>query len=249
MTNYHPNMAWPAEPPGRQPHPAPTGWRPGAPYAPGPPPVPPLEPAGVLWTGIPFMTFGLGSPVTFVYGGFRAKSRQLIAAGAGYGASYLVVFGLLFSGTGPAILLGVLLFLALWLTSSVHAVAVRRQVYPRRTPRDRANAHAVKMAQYRRGLREQARQLLAEDPALAVELCIGRPDLPRAYDDGGLIDVNHAPGPTLGLLPGMTDALVQRILKVRENQGGFVSAEEMGIDADLPPDVVQRISEYAIFIR
>lgn len=203
----------------------------------------------MLWTSIPFMTFGLGSPISFVYGGFRAKSNQLIFAGAGYGASYLVIFGMLFSHSAPVIALGLLLFLALWLTSSVHAVVVRRQVYPRRTARDRANAHAVQMAQYRRGLREQARQLLAEDPGLAVELCIGRPDLPRAYDDGGLIDVNHAPGPTLGLLPGMTDELVQRVLTVRESQGGFVSAEEMGIDADLPPDAVQRIAEYAIFIR
>lgn len=203
----------------------------------------------MLWTSIPFLTFGLGSPISFLYGGFRAKSNQLIFAGAGYGASYLAVFGLLFSGSTPAIMLGVLLFLALWLTSSVHAVAVRRQVFPRRTARDRANAHAVQMAQYRRSLREQARQLLADDPGLAVELCIGRPDLPRAYDDGGLIDVNHVPGPTLALLPGMTDELVQRVLNVRENQGGFVSAEEMGIDADLPPDVVQRLAEYVVFIR
>jgi hypothetical protein len=203
----------------------------------------------MLWTSVPFLTFGLGAPISFIYGGFRAKSNQLIIAGAGYGASYLVVFGLLFSGSAPAIMLGLLLFLALWLTSSVHAVAVRRQVYPRRTARDRANAHAVQMAQYRRSLREQARQLLADDPGLAVELCIGRPDLPRAYDDGGLIDVNHAPGPTLGLLPGMTDELIQRVLRIRANQGGFVSAEEMGVDADLPPDLVQRIAEYAIFIR
>jgi hypothetical protein len=203
----------------------------------------------MLWTSVPFLTFGLGSPISFLYGGFRAKSNQLIIAGAGYGASYLVVFGLLFSGSAPAIVLGLLLFIALWLTSSVHAVAVRRQVYPRRTARDRANAHAVQMAQYRRNLRDQARQLLADDPGLAVELCIGRPDLPRAYDDGGLIDVNHVPGPTLALLPGMTDELVQRVLQVRDNQGAFVSAEEMGIDADLPPDIVQRLAEYAVFIR
>lgn len=216
---------------------------------PAAPPLPPMQPAGLLWAGVPLMSFGLGSPISFVYGGFRARSRPLVAAGVGYGACYLAVFTLLFSGSAGPILLGLLLFLALWLTSSVHAVVVRRQVFPRTTPRDRANAHAIQVAQYRRGLRQQARQLLAEDPALAAELCIGRPDLPRAYDDGGLVDVNHAPGPTLGLLPGMTDELIQRVLRVREHQGGFVSAEELGIDADLPPDLVQRIAEYAVFIR
>jgi hypothetical protein len=211
--------------------------------------MPPIETAGLLWTSVPFITFGLGSPVSFVYGGARAKSRALVAAGAMYAVSYLAVFGLWFSGSGAAVALGLLLFMGLWLTSSAHAVVVRRQVFPRRTPRDRANAQAIQVAQYRRSLREQARQLLAEDPALAVELCIGRPDLPRAYDDGGLIDVNHAPGPTLGLLPGMTDELIQRVLRIRTNQGGFVSAEEMGVDADLSPDLVLRIAEYAIFIR
>jgi len=37
--------------------------------------------------------------------------------------------------------------------------------------------------------RQQARQLLANDPGLARELRIGRPDLPRDYDDGGLVAV------------------------------------------------------------
>ena len=34
-------------------------------------------------------------------------------------------------------------------------------------------------------------------PALAGELRIGRPDLPREYDDGSLVDVNRVPGAVL----------------------------------------------------
>jgi hypothetical protein len=37
---------------------------------------------------------------------------------------------------------------------------------------------------------------------MAWELRIGRPDLPRVYDDGGLIDVNHVPPQVLATLPG-----------------------------------------------
>jgi hypothetical protein len=46
----------------------------------------------------------------------------------------------------------------------------------------------------------------------ARELRIGRPDLPREYDHGGLVDVDHVPGEILtsrlGLAPGETAAIV-----------------------------------------
>jgi hypothetical protein len=38
---------------------------------------------------------------------------------------------------------------------------------------------------------------------LAAELRIGRPDLPRHFDDGGLIDVNTVPAQVLSRLPGL----------------------------------------------
>jgi DNA uptake protein ComE-like DNA-binding protein len=213
------------------------------------PQAPLIEPQGVLWASIPLLTFGLGAPIAFIYAGTRRRSLALPAAGIGYLAGYLGVFGLLISGSWAVVALGLMLFMTLWVTSSIHALMVRSQVYPRRSRRDRANAQAVEVAKYRRALREQARQIVAEDPALALELRIGRPDLPRAYDDGGLVDVNHCPPPTLGLLPGLTDELIQQVVRVRAEQGGFISVEELGVQADLPPDLVQRISEYAIFIR
>jgi hypothetical protein len=144
--------------------------------------------------------------------------------------------------------LGVLLLMTLWITGSVHAFAIRPKLYPRRTPRDRLNQHAVEVARYRRELRTEARKLVAEDPGLAHDLGIGRPDLPRAYDDGGLIDVNHAPAQALAMLPGMTYELVTRIVRLRAEQGAFISAEELALHADLPPDVVPGIAEYGIFL-
>src|SRR5690606_39982870 len=39
---------------------------------------------------------------------------------------------------------------------------------------------------------------------LAKRLAIGRPDLPRQFDDGGLIDLNHAPEHVLTSLPGVS---------------------------------------------
>lgn len=34
----------------------------------------------------------------------------------------------------------------------------------------------------------------------------------------------------------------------RGEQGGFVSAEELSVDADLPPEVLPKLAEYAIFL-
>jgi DNA uptake protein ComE-like DNA-binding protein len=207
------------------------------------------EARGVLWSVVPLLTLGFGAPFSFVYAANRTRSWKLAMAGTGYGVVYLGdVFALVASSSGGVIALGIVLFLVLWVTSSIHAFVVRPTVFPRRTQRDRLNEHAVEVAQYRRMLRDEARRLLAEDSALAHELRIGRPDLPRAYDDGGLIDVNHAPAPTLGLLPGMTDELVRKVVRVREQTGTFVSVEELAVDADLPPDLIHRMAEYTIFL-
>jgi DNA uptake protein ComE-like DNA-binding protein len=212
------------------------------------PPPPAVEPQGVVWSVVPLLTLGFGAPFSFVYAANKSRSWKLAAAGAGYGVAYLANFFTLASSSGVGVALGILLFLVLWVSSSIHAFVVRPTVFPRRTPRDRLNQHAVEVAKYRRMLRDEARRLLTEDPALAHELRIGRPDLPRAYDDGGLIDVNHAPAPTLGLLPGMTDELVQKVVRVREETGTFVSVEELAVDADLPPDLIHRMAEYTIFL-
>src|SRR5690242_12774238 len=106
------------------------------------------------------------------------------------------------------------------------------------------------MARQRRSLREAARKIVADDPVLARELRIGRPDLmPRQFDDGGLIDVNHVPPEVLSRLPGLTYEMVDQIMRLRGQTGGFVSAEELVVQCDLPPSVVSDIAEYALFLR
>ena len=96
-------------------------------------------------------------------------------------------------------------------------------------------------------LRRQARET-ARDVSMAWELRIGRPDLPREFDDGGLVDVNHAPAAALTELPGMTPALAERVVRVREECGGFTSVEELSALAELPPALTPRIDEFAIFL-
>ncbi|SFO09341.1 Helix-hairpin-helix motif-containing protein [Actinomadura madurae] len=246
-----------ARPPHRPPHTQP-GWRPPYPGPPVPPrpPLPPPIPApapettrGVLWASVPFMTLGYGTPFSFLYAAIRRGSWGLGVTAAGYGVGTAGVLTLLQSGDPVLTVVGSFIAILLWIAGTGHAFAVRREVFPREVPRNRLNEHAIEVAKYRRSLRDEARALAAEDPALARELRIGRPDQPRAYDDGGLVDVNHAPRDIIEALPGMTPEIAGRIIARREETGGFLSAEEMAVDADVPPDVLPQMADYTIFLR
>jgi len=109
------------------------------------------------------------------------------------------------------------------------------------------NAHAIAMANMRRELRWQARQH-ARDFVLARDLRIGRPDLPRQYDDGGLIDMNHAPAGVMTAISGITPDLANHIVQIRSKVHSFTSAEELSVVADLPPHLTPELVEYAIFL-
>lgn len=265
----HPPRPRPYLPPGWRPPymgpplpPVPPGTRlPPVPFAPLAPPVPPPAPPppfpaavpdnarGVIWAFVPFITLGYGTPFSFLYAAIRRGSWSLGATAAGYGVGTAAVLTMLQVGNPFLVVLATFLGVLLWIAGTGHAFAVRSKVFPGDVPRNRRNQHAIEVARYRRSLRDEARALAAEDPALARELRIGRPDLPRAYDDGGLVDVNHAPREILAALPGMTPELADRVVRVREERGGFVSAEEMAVDADIPPDVLPLMADYTIFLK
>jgi hypothetical protein len=115
-------------------------------------------------------------------------------------------------------------------------------------PPGNPNAQAVAAANMRRDLRRRAREQAAQDLVIARELRIGRPDLPRHYDDGGLIDINHVPPPALTMLSGVTPEIAEHIVAVRDQIGAFSSAEELAATAGLHPDLTPEIREYGIFL-
>jgi hypothetical protein len=242
---YHPRMAgpvpkspeWPSRPSRGRPDTQPSL----VPFV----PVQQGAPEGIGWAMIPLLTCGFGTSPAFVYVAARQRSARSWRLAAGYGVATGVVFLPLAVGLP---LLTMLLLMINWVVGSVHAFAERPKAFPSRTPRDHLNQHAIEVARYRRGLRAEARRLVAEDPELANDLRIGRPELPRAYDDGGLIDVNHASAESLAMLPELTPEMIQRIVRLRAEQGGFVSAAELALLADLPHDLVNRIADYVIFL-
>ncbi len=82
---------------------------------------------------------------------------------------------------------------------------------------------------------------------LARELRIGRPDLPREYDDGGLVDLNNVSPEVLVSSLGLTAPEVTGVMAARQQLGGFSSAEELSAYAELPPDRVDDIRDLIWF--
>ena len=208
-----------------------------------------------LWALAPLLTCGWATPFTMGYAAARLKSKLLAASALVYGLGLLAFF------FGVAVqpdddlpglfdaLAGFGLF-GNWAGGTIHSLLIRPKVFgladggPPRTP----NEQAVAAAKHRRTLRDQARELADRDPALAWELRIGRPDLPRNYDDGGLVDVNHAPVALIATLPGMTPELAEKVVRTRGVVGSFVSAEDLSATVDLPPNITAELAEYTIYL-
>jgi hypothetical protein len=102
-------------------------------------------------------------------------------------------------------------------------------------------------ARERLSQREKALKLAREDPQLALEAGVGRPDLPGAYD-GGLIDLNHAPVGVIACLPTFDKELAGRVVAVRERVGGFASLEDLGIVLDFPGEQVENLRHHVVFL-
>jgi hypothetical protein len=106
---------------------------------------------------------------------------------------------------------------------------------------------AVSDAMKRMEARGRARHILARNPELAGELGIGRPDLPRTFDDGGLVDVNHVPVPRLAALLGLDGQLTRKITEVRQEVGGFSSAADVEVTLGLPPGRLDEVKDRLLF--
>jgi len=109
------------------------------------------------------------------------------------------------------------------------------------------NQLAVQTARARMQLREESRKLAQANPVLGRELRIGRPDLPRQYDDGGLIAVNQVPMQVLASQLGLTPQESQSWATARAQLGRFGSAEELSIYAQLPPDRIDILRDQLWF--
>jgi DNA uptake protein ComE-like DNA-binding protein len=63
----------------------------------------------------------------------------------------------------------------------------------------------------------------------------------RAFDDGGLVDINHVPGHELARLPGISSAEAHAIVIDRLNRGPYSRPQDLVVRGLLPMRTVQRL--------
>jgi len=210
----------------------------------------PLERSTVMelvhswWVLLTLVPLGFGGWAGFVYAGLRAHRPRWVIYGALYGAALLTVIVAPDEDGDPLKTLAGFLIIGAWLLSFVHALTIRSEFLEREAA---FHDPRLKAGRARSVRREAAKELAERDPALARELGVGRPDQAHSYG-GDLIDVNHGPAPVLVGLPGVDGALAARIVAVREELGGFSSAEDLGMAVDLPAGTVDALRPRAIFI-
>jgi DNA uptake protein ComE-like DNA-binding protein len=199
----------------------------------------------MIWALVPALTLGLASVACFAFAAIRLRSRSLGLCAAGYGLAAIAFLYLTNSGPQKSWQsnLGVVIGLTAAFVATGHAFAIRQRVQDGRveTAEDRA--------QDRIRQRERCRKLGSQNPQLAAELGVGRPDLDTEYDDGGLVDVNHVPEPYLTSLPGIDAGLAHRIIVLRDSIGGFDSLDDMEVLLDLPPQHLESARDRTVFVR
>lgn len=208
------------------------------------------------WFLIPLLTFGFGTFVSVLIGGVTRRSRPHIAAAFGYLLLTIYTFaGMLYTPSEGGSLPDAAVipaFILCWVGGVAHTVVLQMLVSGSAVPAgDPGTDPALAAALLRRRHREQARAILARDPALAVDLRIGRPDLPgRSYEDGGLIDVNHVPAQLLSSELELPASLAASIVAARETvAGGFSSPDELIVYCEgMTPERLRVIRDRLVFL-
>lgn len=180
------------------------------------------------------------------------RSWRLAAASAGYLAFVAVVVYVLGNSDPEAaeatdleLLLVIGLFFA-WLGGTAHVILLSHGVWAAVTGGQ--GSRDARATEERRIRREQARYLLHHYPVARHELRIGRPDLPRDYDDGGLVDVNAVPDHVIAGLPGLTSEQCWQIVTDRWLRGPFASMEELAGRCLLSPALTDSLWDIMVFL-
>ena len=94
---------------------------------------------------------------------------------------------------------------------------------------------------------EHARQVAAHDPALAIQMGIGRPDLPRTFH-GDLADINRLEAAKLAKFTRLRRSEAYHIVADRLHRGPFHSPDDLVLRGLITPERMQRVRPQLIAI-
>jgi hypothetical protein len=198
------------------------------------------------------LSLGMLSFVPFLHAATRTRKPLMWLWVALYTAAVVTLF--LFTGTGNAGGFAV----GLMIIASVHSVVLRQQVWPPTAARQ-LDPHAPALAGTStdpavaavlaaRARREDSRRLAAGDAQMARELRIGRPELPRTYDDGGLVDLNSAPPQVIAHTCEIELATATMITNACAAGITFTTVDDVFSFTDIPYPLWDRVRDRALVI-
>jgi DNA-binding SARP family transcriptional activator len=205
-------------------------------------------PLRALIVALPLLTFGLATWALVAYIAARRHSRRLGLMAAGHLLLWIAFFAVAGSGDpeqatwwdGPAFLALVVTMIGGPVQLAIITAGPRPAVHLGGVP----NVQLIE----RRVRREQARGLVLHHPSIARRLGIGRPDLPRTFDDGGLVDVNSAPEHVLASLPGLGTYHAKLIVLARTAHGPLTSVDDLTTREILPYQTLHILRDVLITV-
>ena len=152
------------------------------------------------------------------------------------------------SGNSTISTIGGMAVVAVVVIGCYQLVGLRREVYGgRRDDARLSSGDVLARAVATRQRRQDARKLREQDTGLARELGIGRPDLGRGYDDGGLVDLNTASAALIASVSGIEREHAEAVVAARSARGGsYIALGEVFIESALPSHVQDQLREHAV---
>jgi hypothetical protein len=195
------------------------------------------------WPYISLIPFGFGAWAP-IYAGAKAHESKWIALGALW-TTMIVVALILSSGHGHGNdgVVGALAIVS-WLGGVATSFSIRG-AYEQQM--GSPMLRAAEVGEQRLRDREKAQQIARDNPALAREMGIGRPDVTGAAD-AGLVDLNNASVTALLELPGVDGDVATEIVEAREKVHGFESLEDMGAALDLDGNLIEGLRGRVVFL-
>ena len=130
----------------------------------------------------------------------------------------------------------------------VQQAHLRREIHSGAPPPEQdALDPALASALEARERRANARQIAERDPLLARDLKIGRPDLSRTFDDGGLVDLNSAPAEVVAEICGLSAATAEHLSSARP-PGGFMAVDDVFSLAEIPVTTWDVVRDRAVVL-
>ncbi|MFL5894710.1 MAG: ComEA family DNA-binding protein, partial [Thermoleophilaceae bacterium] len=194
---------------------------------------------------LPLVSIGLFAWSSFLYVGVKARKPAWLL----WAAIYLVVIVVAFmtdaiiDTEGSSTMLGLVLLVEA-VGGAVHALAIRAGFYAAVAG---ADERSYDSAERRLESRTLGRKLVADEPAHARQLGVGRPDLDGAFD-ASLVDLNSAPAKVIASVTGVSTAAAQTIVAAREKAGAFSSVEDLDLLVDLPEADVTRLKDAGVCV-